>query len=276
MRLILNFGIFSLAFRLTPRWNWSTEGTGSKTRWHSTCPLAPSPRRPNLSDRRRTASSSAKSARRVSAYSDSSTDTWNATAMSSAIFVPSVEKASTTPLTWKDTQELIQVQIDYFVLCGLIFVLHFSCYSSSTCSGVRPYKCNLCEKSFTQRCSLESHCLKVHGVAHQYDYKQRRSKVRENMGRNLLQIIPLHRCMSAKTAVTQLRSPKSTISTWRTTTPTPRPFSSSTTRDTSNSTILILQVCYSSAAHSSQILLTWLVTTVMWLMARTSTEDYLC
>ena len=181
MRLILNFGIFSSAFHLTPRWSWSTEGTGSKTRWHSTYPLVQSPRRRSQWGPRRTASSSAKSARRVSACSASSTDTWSATVTWNAIFVPSVERASTTPSTWKDTQELIQVQIDYFVLCGLI--LHFSFHSSSTCSGVRPYKCNLCEKSFTQRCSLESHCLKVHGVAHQYDYKQRRSKVRENMQR---------------------------------------------------------------------------------------------
>ena len=65
-------------------------------------------------------------------------------------------------------------------------------------SGVRPYKCNLCEKSFTQRCSLESHCLKVHGVAHQYDYKQRRSKVNYDLicgfGPPLTLIIQMYVC----------------------------------------------------------------------------------
>ncbi len=59
----------------------------------------------------------------------------------------------------------------YSTPCPILYV------HCDPCAGVRPYKCNLCEKSFTQRCSLESHCLKVHGVAHQYEYKQRRSKV---------------------------------------------------------------------------------------------------
>jgi len=35
----------------------------------------------------------------------------------------------------------------------------------------------LCEKSFTQRCSLESHLRKVHGQSHSYGYKERRNKV---------------------------------------------------------------------------------------------------
>lgn len=44
-------------------------------------------------------------------------------------------------------------------------------------SGVRPYKCNSCDKSFTQRCSLESHTLKVHNIQHDYAYKERRAKM---------------------------------------------------------------------------------------------------
>lgn len=47
-----------------------------------------------------------------------------------------------------------------------------------TCSsGIRPYRCELCEKAFTQRCSLESHLRKIHGVRQQYAYRQRRSKI---------------------------------------------------------------------------------------------------
>ncbi|KAK1800496.1 hypothetical protein P4O66_005716 [Electrophorus voltai] len=44
-------------------------------------------------------------------------------------------------------------------------------------SGIRPYRCDLCEKAFTQRCSLESHLRKIHGVRQQYAYRQRRSKI---------------------------------------------------------------------------------------------------
>ena len=44
-------------------------------------------------------------------------------------------------------------------------------------SGVKPYKCARCDKAFTQRCSLESHSKKVHGLEYAYDYKERRNKV---------------------------------------------------------------------------------------------------
>ncbi|KAL3880043.1 hypothetical protein ACJMK2_032315, partial [Sinanodonta woodiana] len=42
---------------------------------------------------------------------------------------------------------------------------------------VRPYKCDFCDKSFTQRCSLESHCRKIHGMNLNFAYKERRKKV---------------------------------------------------------------------------------------------------
>ncbi|TNN28703.1 putative transcription factor Ovo-like 1 [Liparis tanakae] len=43
--------------------------------------------------------------------------------------------------------------------------------------GVRPYKCTLCDKAFTQRCSLESHMKKIHSVTQKYAYKERRNKL---------------------------------------------------------------------------------------------------
>ena len=45
------------------------------------------------------------------------------------------------------------------------------------CSGVRPYKCEHCDKAFTQRCSLESHARKVHNIQFNYKHKERRDKV---------------------------------------------------------------------------------------------------
>ncbi|CAI9740610.1 finger 200-like [Octopus vulgaris] len=42
---------------------------------------------------------------------------------------------------------------------------------------VRPFKCELCGKSFTQRCSLESHGRKVHGQSVSYGHKERRTKL---------------------------------------------------------------------------------------------------
>lgn len=49
--------------------------------------------------------------------------------------------------------------------------------SLHTNAGVRPYKCTLCEKAFTQRCSLESHMKKIHSVTQSYAYKERRNKL---------------------------------------------------------------------------------------------------
>ena len=168
------------------------EATGSKIHWRWTLP--------DLNQRsfhprdvtRIPASSGAGSAASPSLSRDSSTGTWSATVTSRDISAPSVGKVLTTLSTWRDTRELTQVrsleQID---------VIKDEA-NSVIISGVRPYKCNLCEKSFTQRCSLESHCLKVHGVAHQYDYKQRRSKVNYDLicgfGPPLTLIIQMYVC----------------------------------------------------------------------------------
>ena len=64
------------------------------------------------------------------------------------------------------------------LLHSVTFCGHFSnvlLYESS--AGIRPYKCAHCEKSFTQRCSLEIHAKKLHGIKLSYGYKERRHKL---------------------------------------------------------------------------------------------------
>nr|XP_054760472.1 transcription factor Ovo-like 2 [Lytechinus pictus] len=46
-----------------------------------------------------------------------------------------------------------------------------------THTGVRPYKCNICPRTFTQRCSLETHISKVHGMPLTFGFKERRKKI---------------------------------------------------------------------------------------------------
>uniref|UniRef100_A0A2C9KFG2 C2H2-type domain-containing protein n=1 Tax=Biomphalaria glabrata TaxID=6526 RepID=A0A2C9KFG2_BIOGL len=42
---------------------------------------------------------------------------------------------------------------------------------------VRPYRCSQCDKAFTQRCSLESHTKKIHGMIEDLAFNERRVKL---------------------------------------------------------------------------------------------------
>lgn len=64
----------------------------------------------------------------------------------------------------------------YFVGIYVLYGISLYCIVN-VFSGVRPYKCLHCEKAFTQRCSLESHCRKVHNVSFHFAHKERRDKV---------------------------------------------------------------------------------------------------
>ena len=170
----LFFSLSSWESHLTSPSNSSTEGTASRIhcrqippkrpQWKNCHPPDPSRIRPSFN---------AESARRYLVCSDFWIGTWSATVTQSDTYAPFAAKASTTHLIWKDILEPTLVSSQTSLKFSQQWFVSF-CFK-----GVRPYKCNLCEKSFTQRCSLESHCLKVHGVAHQYDYKQRRSKVNQ-------------------------------------------------------------------------------------------------
>lgn len=62
----------------------------------------------------------------------------------------------------------IQTSVHTEVTDDVPFIFH---------TGVRPYKCNFCDKAFTQRCSLESHMKKIHSITLKYAYKERRNKL---------------------------------------------------------------------------------------------------
>ena len=59
------------------------------------------------------------------------------------------------------------------LVCYIVTIISRVCVRS----GVRPYRCSRCDKAFTQRCSLESHERKLHGIQLIYGYKQRRGKL---------------------------------------------------------------------------------------------------
>lgn len=70
----------------------------------------------------------------------------------------------------------VRVSDDEQFQCFLLQHQSLTCLKMSR-SGVRPYKCTLCDKAFTQRCSLESHMKKIHSVMLKYAYKERRNKL---------------------------------------------------------------------------------------------------
>lgn len=88
-----------------------------------------------------------------------------------------VGKASMILLTSRGTCAHIQVSRSSCVSIFTSFSLYASLRQGLSLAGVRPFKCTVCEKAFTQRCSLEAHLKKVHGVFQQYAYKERRDKL---------------------------------------------------------------------------------------------------
>ena len=81
-------------------------------------------------------------------------------------------RVSTIPSISNATSELILVSYHTTTLFSSFFLTKLN-----DDLGVKPYKCTQCDKSFTQRCSLESHQDKIHGIKPKLAYKQRRDKI---------------------------------------------------------------------------------------------------